>query len=747
MKQIISLLGLLLLFPVLLRASDVPEPEKRYRYIIKGRVMDEHREPLAGATVSVKGTTFGAGTNSDGEFIVRLDAARSCVLQVSFIGYDPQYLNVESSLQPVSLDVCLRPSVNEMNEVVVTGSFQERPLKEAPVITRVISQKDIQMLNPMNVEDLLQYELPGLQIGYNSMSQMPEISYQGMDGEYMLFLIDGERVSGEGADHNVDFSRFNVDDIERVEVIKGAQSTIYGSNALGGVINIITKTANRPFSANLNARYAGSNGQKYTGNMGFRKHRFSSYSSLTFRTRDTYSIGDEEGKASIVEGADGSMTEEVAAPLSTTVYGYNIWDFTQKFGYSCNEKLNTELKGTYYRNQRDIRAGRLYQEYFVDYSLSAKVNYLPAEGQKLTLSYLYDNYKKDNHYFRIDSTYTNFRNIKQTPRIDYTGHWGNHTVSVGFEGDIEYLKHYMLKDSSHVSNQAYALYAQEDWSIVDGLSVIAGMRADYHEKYKWHVTPKLSVMWNPWEILTLRGGYAQGFRSPSLKELYMAYDMGGMGWFMIYGNPDLKPETSHQYSVSAEVNQGGLNASVSFAHNRFKNKILYMGMGDQTSDMQYVNAETGKTTSLEGILRYRFGFGLTLTGSYAYTNDHSAIDGRNFSTVRPHAATFNAMYSHRFRKIGFNASLNGQWACAFDTYTRSQDKEGNLSYEMTSYAARTLCSLNTGVTFPRGVSLNFGIDNLFNYRDKAADSSVQVPQKGISCVGTVNVNIADMFKL
>ena len=97
---------------------------------------------------------------------------------------------------------------------------------------------------------------------------MPEISYQGMDGEYMLFLIDGERVSGEGADHNVDFTRFNVDDIERIEVIKGAQATIYGSNALGGVINIITKTANRPFSGNLNVRYAGSNGQKYTASTG-----------------------------------------------------------------------------------------------------------------------------------------------------------------------------------------------------------------------------------------------------------------------------------------------------------------------------------------------------------------------------------------------------------------------------------------------------------------------------------------------
>lgn len=86
-----------------------------------------------------------------------------------------------------------------------------------------------------------------------------------------------------------------------------------------------------------------------------------------------------------------------------------------------------------------------------------------------------------------------------------------------------------------------------------------------------------------------------------------------------------------------------------------------MSLGDGSSDMQYVNADNAKTTALETILRYRFGFGLILTGSYAYTNDYEEVDGRNTSLVRPHTATFNAMYSHKFGKIGFNCSLNGQW--------------------------------------------------------------------------------------
>ncbi len=727
-----------------LRAFDDEGLDKRYRYQIRGVVVDENDEPMPGVAVHVVNTTFGAGTNADGEFSISLSEEKSYTLQVSFVGYEPQRLEASAAERPQTLRVKLLPSENQLNEVSVTGSFVEKPLKNTPVITRVISQKDIQALNPQNIETLLQYGIPGLQIGYNSMSQLPEITYQGMDSEYILFLVDGERVSGEGADHNVDFTRFNVDDIERIEIIKGAQSTIYGSNALGGVINIITKTANRPFTANLSARYAGSNGQNYSGSIGLKKDRLTSFTSLSFRSRNTYTIGDSEGKTTVTEGSDGSTTTTLDAAQSSTVYGYNIWDFTQKLGYTINEKLSVDVKGTYYWNQRDIRPGRLYQEYYVDYCLSGRVKYLPAEGQQIVLSYIYDNYKKDNHFYRIDSTYTNYRNVKQTPRLEYSGRFGNHTVSVGAEGEFEYLHHYMLEDSSHVNNKAFALYAQEDWTIIDGLNVIAGLRADYHEKYHWHVTPKISAMYHMGEHFIWRAGYAQGFRSPDLKELYMSYDMGGLGAFMIYGNEDLEPETSHQYSLSGEYTLGGLNASVALSHNRLHNRITYAALGN---DLQYVNAENAKTTSVECIARYRFDWGLMVTGSYAYTNDYQEVDGRNISAVRPHSVTFSAMYSRKFGKIGFNAALNGQWASALDTYTRDTDSDGNYTYTLTHYDGRTLCSLNIGATLPRGIALNFGVDNVLNYKDKAADSSLQVPQKGTSFVGTVRLNIADMLGL
>ena len=747
MKKLISTLCLLFVITGMVWADTVTDndTEKDYRYLIRGVVVDENGQPMPGAAIRVLGSTFGAGTNASGEFVIKLEDTEERTLRISFMGYEPATVKAVPAENPSKVvSVRLEPARNQLNEVVVTGSFIEKPLKDVPVLTRVISQKEIKALNPQSIETLLQYELPGLQISYNSMSQLPEITYQGMDGEYLLFLVDGERVSGEGADHNVDFTRFNVDDIERIEVIKGSQSTIYGSNALGGVVNIITKNADRPFTGNLNARYAGINGQKYTASVGMKKNRLTSYTSLTWRQKDTYTIGDEEGKTTVTGNADGSTTEEQGTPRTTTIYGYNVWDFSQKLGYTCNERLSTEVKGSFYRNKRDIIAGHLYQDYFIDYTLSGKVKYLPGEKQQLIVSYVYDNYKKDKDFFESGNTRTDYRNITQTPRVDYTATFGQHTVSAGFEANLEYLKHYMLKDSAHVSNQTYALYLQEDWKITDRLNLVAGIRSDYHKKYHLHVTPKISALWRMCDYVTLRAGYSQGFRSPSLKELYQAYDMGGLGMFMLYGNEDLNPETSNQWSVSAEMTKGPLNVSVSAYHNRFKDKIALMALNDGTSDMKYFNADKAKTTGVEAILRYTFGFGLVLTGSYAYVDDHTELNGLNTSYVRPHSVTFNAMYARKFGKIGVNCSLNGQWASHIDIYNVDLDTN---EYTMNSYDARTLCSLNAGVTLPRGIALNVGIDNLLNYKDKAADSSLQLPQKGLSWVGSVSINLADMFKL
>ncbi len=715
MERIAVLLGLILLSPFFALAQ---------KYNISGVVVDERSEPLPGASVWVKGTTIGAGSNTNGAFSIQLKSGDPIILHASYSGFETQEMQIDPKRQKEALHIQLKPAKNELDEVVVTGARVERLIKEVPVLTRIIGPKEIEAVNPMSIESLLQYELPGLQFSYNSMSQMPEIKYQGMEGEYILFLIDGERISGEGSDHNVDYTRFNVDDIERIEVIRGAQSTVYGSNALGGVINIITKSANRPYSGNISARYAGSNGQKYSASVGTKQNRLSSMSSLTYRTMDSYTIKDK-GNTDF-----------------TTIHGYNIWDASQKFGYAFTEKLSADVKGSFYHNKRNISEGKRYQDIFTDCVVSGKLKYLIDKKQQLSFSYIYDHYKKDKDFFKAGFVRTDYRNRNHVTHLDYSGTFGDHTFSAGAEGNYEYLKHYMIKDSADADVKTAAFYMQEDWKITDGLNVIMGARADYQERYKWHVTPKISAMYRPISTVNLRLGYCQGFRSPSLKELYQEYDMGGLGWFMLYGNPNLKPETSNQFSASAEWNRNGWNASVSTYHNLFRDKIVYRRIGDGSKDLQYVNANQAKTTGVEAILRWRSDFGLTLMGSYSYVNDYQKVEGKNTSTVRPHSLTFNVQYLKKIGKISYTTTLHGQWASRLTTHVNTSSGLMEVSF-----SPRTLCNLNIGARFPRGIMISLGVDNLFNYKDKAADSSLQLPQKGISGVATVNINMADLFKL
>lgn len=715
----------------------------------KGVVLDENGTPLPGASIVVIGTTIGAGTNTQGEFTLSLRDKGFPILRASFIGYTPVEYKIQDN-EHNNIVIRLKPTQSSLEEVVVTGTRTEKPLKDVPVLTRVIGQKEIQALNPMDIETLLQYELPGIQFNYNSMSKLPEITYQGMSGEYLLFLVDGERISGEGSDHNPDFSRFNIDDIERIEVVKGAQSTLYASNALGAVINIITKSANRPFTGNVNARYGNNSGQKYTVSGGTKQNRFSSFTTISHRRRDTYTISDDKETERTVINPDGSITIDKSAN-SSTIRGYQIWDASQKFGYAFTDQFSAEIKGTYYRNKRDnATANAKTNDIFSNYSVNGKLKYLFNVNHRLDLSYIFDSYRKDIDYFVAGYTKKNYDNFVQTARLNYTGNFNDqHTFTAGLEANLEYLKHYMFKDSTNYNQQSYVFYVQEDWKISEKFNLIAGIRTDYHSKYHFRMTPKLSVMYRPVELLTLRAGYAQGYRTPTLKELYEEYDMGGLGMFTIHGDEDLKAENSQQFSLSAEINKDIFYASISGYYNKFKNKITLAYLdniedGKSMPDMKYMNSDNAESISMEAIARVKMDCGLMLQGSYAYVHEKEEYKGYNLSMTRPHSLTFNASFNRKFGKVNTSVSLNGQWSSKLHTYSYYSVDNTITEY---NYSPRTICTLNTSASFPRGISVRLGIDNLFNYKDKSADYGIQLPQQGIGFIGTVSINLADLFRL
>ena len=732
---------LVLLLTVALVTVNANVPANPPNYIIKGVVMTANGEPLAGASIVVEGTNINCGSNSKGEFSLNVQKDKVYKLRVSYLGYTPRLITVPASGHP-PLKIKLQPSETALNELVVTGSRYERQLKDVPVITRVISREEIETVNPVDFTTLLEYTLPGIQFYYNTMSQVPEITYQGMDAKAVLFLLDGERISGESGDSNIDYSRFNINDIERIEVVRGAASTLYDSRAIGGVINIITKKSVRPFTASMHTRYAGKKGQSYSASAGVNLHRFSSLTSFGWRKRDSYLVKDEQGKQKEIINPDGSVTKSKTDPIAFNIYGYSIMDISQKLSYNFSDRFTGSARISYYTNKRDKYDNARYYQRYRDLILSGKLKWQFADNQNLDLSYIRDNYIKDNVY--VDDDERVYGNVNSTIRLYYTGMFGKHTLSGGVDLLREDMKHHFMKDTATVHMKQYSFCLQDDWQLTDKMNVVVGVRGDKGGSYRLHFTPKVSVLYRPLKTITLRAGYSQGYRIPNLKELYQEFNMGGMG-IMMYGNKDLKPEEGTQISASVEYDYKGLNLSVSTYHNRYKNKISYEYISPGKSwNMKYVNALNVKTTGVEVTANYKLPFGLRFSGGYSYVYDYDERDGYNMSWVRPHSARLSSVYKHRFGKTTESVAFNTSWVSSITRYAYSSSDK---TYTKTKYDPRTLCSLNLRSELPRGIAIGLMVDNIFNYRDKAVDSAVQLPENGRTFVATVSINIADMFKL
>lgn len=732
---------LVLLLTVALVTVNANVPANPPNYIIKGVVMTANGEPLAGASIVVEGTNINCGSNSKGEFSLNVQKDKVYKLRVSYLGYTPRLITVPASGHP-PLKIKLQPSETALNELVVTGSRYERQLKDVPVITRVISREEIETVNPVDFTTLLEYTLPGIQFYYNTMSQVPEITYQGMDAKAVLFLLDGERISGESGDSNIDYSRFNINDIERIEVVRGAASTLYDSRAIGGVINIITKKSVRPFTASMHTRYAGKKGQSYSASAGVNLHRFSSLTSFGWRKRDSYLVKDEQGKQKEIINPDGSVTKSKTEPVAFNIYGYSIMDISQKLSYNFSDRFTGSARISYYTNKRDKYDNARYYQRYRDLILSGKLKWQFADNQNLDLSYIRDNYIKDNVY--VDDDERVYGNVNSTIRLYYTGMFGKHTLSGGVDLLREDMKHHFMKDTATVHMNQYSFCLQDDWQLTNKMNVVVGVRGDKGGSYRLHFTPKVSVLYRPLKTITLRAGYSQGYRIPNLKELYQEFNMGGMG-IMMYGNKDLKPEEGTQISASVEYDYKGLNLSVSTYHNRYKNKISYEYISPGKSwNMKYVNALNVKTTGVEVTANYKLPFGLRFSGGYSYVYDYDERDGYNMSWVRPHSARLSSVYKHRFGKTTESVAFNTSWVSSITRYAYSSSDK---TYIKTKYDPRTLCSLNLRSELPRGIAIGLMVDNIFNYRDKAVDSAVQLPENGRTFVATVSINIADMFKL
>ena len=611
------------------------------------------------------------------------------------------------SMPAISLSAqTFRDSV-ELEPVVITATHSPKTLKDAPVVTRLITLHDIKITDATNIQDLLTQEIPGLEFGF-AMSQETSLNMSGFGGNAVLFLVDGERMAGETMD-NVDYNRLNLDNVGRIEIVKGASSALYGSNAVGGVINIISRENLEPWTANVNSRY---------NTFGHEWRNGAQHTKIDpINLPKAYSS--EEIALELMKKAQGLPYDESVLNDDSNLnrlYGQKTYNVKERLTWRATDHLTLIGRGGYFFRNSERET---HDYHFNSYSAGLKGKYAWDHDRHLELSYAFDQYDKAN--FLPDGTRTHdhdYSNRQHVLHALYSHQFGKNNLIVGADYMNDYLSTYQfVTDTSHSQDNVDG-YAQFDWNITEQLNIVGSVRYDYYSaSVQQAFTQRLAVVYKfPW--MTFRANYASGFRAPTLKEMYMHFDMGNMG-YMLRGNPDLKPEKSNNFNVAIERTNrirnsgfwdGRYNFTLMGYCNIFDKRITTIdgGIYEGMESALYWNEEGITVWGVDASLGHIWDCGLSLRLNYSWMKETGQVYYSDFYQPRSHSMTWRMGYDHRFsRHYALDAALSGR----FQGKPQSGRKDVDQGY--------TIWKLMLQHHVWRGITVTTAIDNLFNYKPKS----------------------------
>ncbi len=697
---------------------------------------EESGQAVPYASVSFKGMTTGVQkysiTSLSGE-CPNILRERSLVT-ISFVGYKALVDTIDPG---ESVSFFMEADPLQLEQVVITATRTEKALKDAPVITQLISSRQIESGGYADVQAVLEAELPGIEFQRHGTST--DINMQGLEGRNVLILIDGERMAGETRG-NVDYSRLNAADIERIEIVKGAASALYGSQAMGAVINIISKQRKEKAYGSVSVKYAGFNEKNYPAPdendenyefwknldrpnlnadavLGFNLGNLHSNTSLSLHSSDGYQLFDRDSLVKEFIDPDTTIYESLRED-PTSIEGESDFMVKQRFSYNFNERLSVEAYGSYYqRHKYDFYREDKKHEFFNDLSYGLKASLQSMGSASWIFSFHSDTYNKYDYLEKLHRKDINYSNDFLNPKLITQFNPGKIQQVVA---GLEYLHESLLTDmfvyGDLIDKQASStiLFLQDEISPREDLDIVLGLRGGYHSAFGGYFTPKLSLMYRM-APLSLRLNYASGYRSPSLKELYMRWDHLGM--FMIMGNEDLQPETNNYYSASLEFTRPKLNASLNAYINNFKNKIEGQWEDNQTV-YRYQNIASSSLKGMDFLMKLRLFKPFVLKGAYSYVNDQNHQEGVRLSSVSPHTANLQMEYRFTRPRYQLTANISGKYIGAKEYHVMEEiEYRGELieAWYPVHYEGYTTWRLSLAQRFPQGVNLVVGIENLFDY--------------------------------
>lgn len=629
----------------------------------------------------------------------------------------------------------------DITTVVVTAAASKVDVRDAPASVSVITREEIDRQPVRSVGELLG-RLPGVTGGLAPSGALSKVTIRGLPDNYTLILVDGRRVgNSDSISYRPDLARqglnwISPDLIERIEVVRGPMSSLYGSDALGGVINIVTRRIPPVWRGSANASYTlpedSNRGEAYAFGInaaGPLNDKLALRIGANYNRTDPDEVVIGDGRTENA-GASGIVTKTVNGLLTFRPAEAHI--FTLEAGYGLEDPL---IPTTLTQDQPPPwgSGGLVAQSAFgsktsrVNLRVGHEGNWSFGESRIDLYHNAYEN--KD----QADASGTSeFEETILEGLVNFSLNLGwEHKLAVGGQFRKEELTNTQTLGTvptdplgnpvsgATLSGDTAAVFVEDQVTLREHLLLTLGARLDSHDRYGEHVSPRAYLVWHPDRHWTLRGGVSKGFRAPSLQEssagaatqsrgggcsslVGLGYTSGGC-WMT--GNPDLKPEESVNYEIGASFANRGRRFGVTWFYTDFENKIEYAALGGPPQGYdrwwtQRVNLQKARTKGLELTGQTWLTRTLAVRANATWMIEAKNLDTGGALITTPEWSAYGALDWRPSERLSFVASAQytGEQLGAADTITDSY----------------TTVDLTAGFEASRTVTLRAGVQNLFD---------------------------------
>lgn len=643
----------------------------------------------------------------------------------------------------------------ELDEVKVTAGRVEQELMDVNMSVSVITQEEIRRSSARNVGELLE-DIPGVRINNDGGQGMKRIKIRGEDAFRTLVMIDGQKVSEHksmsGSPMLIDPSM-----IERIEVIKGPASVLYGSDAIGGAINIITKKGGtKPIegevSAGMNTSASGKNasGSIYGGIDGW-KYRLSA--SIEDNDNLKTPKGEMENTYFTARSVSGFLsydfTQDATVGASLDYYDLEFGSSDVNTpGFTVDVPKWTRFKAAAFGEFRNISDAfvRLRTDVFYQKSKKDMVNTVPKQGGMPFQVNPYADNKTDQYGFSVQTDWQlgNNNYLIAGYELSYdqleAHSWTMLGVTIPYKDD--------LYDGYQMTNAVYASMESQ---------LPADVTLTYGARYTWVKTNmdsrdvqnagswgnanqsdgklifNVGLLWRTTDNLSLRASYAQGYRSPILQELYVDTSMGQPG-SMTYANSDLKPETSDNFEIGARWNSAAVSTDLALFYSQADNYIatIYKDLvpGKGGSGYQYDNVAEATTFGAElsaSVRIQELGLEPYVTATWMRRQFDNGDGFSTYNTATPEfMLRYGVRWSGMYAGVGLRTDVFARSQTATEYDGGIQNVTNSSSYRLGGY---TTLNLTAGVDFgpKRQYSFDLGLYNIF---DKGYQEQTSIYEPG-----------------